>query len=376
MDFNYIMDKNLKFLRFCLSDQLTLPSGFLWEMNWHDLYLFACKQSLAGICWSGISRIYEDSGADADGSPLPNKPTGADVLEWLGMVRTIQRRNSIVTEKSALVSKNFLAEGFNSCVLKGQGNALMYPDPSLRTPGDIDIWVSPENADYCACKGVLAYCRKFVPKAKACYHHIDFVSAGDVEVEVHYRPSWLNNPVHNARLQKFFGNVSVLCFVNDTGCGFNRPTWEFNVVFQLCHIYNHILNEGVGLRQLVDYYYLMKCRPAECDINNVVYIVNRCGLRTVAMSVAWLLENVLGLERKYLLVPAYEKGGRFLLNEILEGGNFGKHDKRTLSGAYGNAVVSNIQRLVRDFRMFWLFPSECISEPFFRLWHFFWRATH
>lgn len=368
------MNKNLEFLRFCLSDDIVLSSDILNDMNWHDLYLFACKQSVVGICWSGISRIYDNLGAD--GEVASNKPTATDVMEWLRMVRFIQKLNDILMKKSAWVSKNFSEEGFNSCVLKGQGNALMYPDPSLRTPGDIDIWVSPKGASYCADKEVLAYCRKIKPSAKACYHHVGFVSAGDVEVEVHYRPSWLNNPVHNARLQKFFGDGAELCFVNDTGSGFCRPTWEFNVVFQLCHIFNHILHEGIGLRQFVDYYYLLKNRPAECNINKVINIINMCGMGTVSMSVSWLLENVLGLERKYLLMPTYEKGGKFLLNEILEGGNFGRHDHRMLSGAYGDGFTRNLQRLVRDVRMFWLFPSECFFEPFFRLWHFFWRAAH
>ena len=42
---------------------------------------------------------------------------------------------------SAKVCRNFEQEGFRCCILKGQGNALLYPDPYMRTPGDIDIYL-------------------------------------------------------------------------------------------------------------------------------------------------------------------------------------------------------------------------------------------
>ena len=41
------------------------------------------------------------------------------------------------------------------------------------------------------------------------------------------------------------------------------PTVEFNIIFQLTHIYSHLMNEGIGLRQLVDYYYVL------CDFYKV-----------------------------------------------------------------------------------------------------------
>ena len=41
------------------------------------------------------------------------------------------------------------------------------------------------------------------------------------------------------------------------------PTVEFNIIFQLTHIYSHLMNEGIGLRQLLDYYYVL------CDFYKV-----------------------------------------------------------------------------------------------------------
>ncbi|MBQ9636507.1 MAG: nucleotidyltransferase family protein [Prevotella sp.] len=440
----------LDFMRFSLGEGGEVPAS-VKAINWHSLYEFAGKQSVVGVYWTGLQRL---------GELKENKPTDDDVLEWMGTCQQIAKRNQTVSEKSAWVAGNFEHEGFKACLLKGQGNAMLYPDPTLRTPGDIDIWVKPmpqegesgSNAATQRSSGssaatqrssatasrssgsklfersksylprsfvrhasvtallrsmtcgssaasqrssgssshfslftsredvdirtVIAYCRRFVPKAKACYHHIDFLKAGDVPVEVHYRPSWLNNPFHNRRLQRYFLAEAETQFGNHQPSGFSVPTWEFNLVFQLSHIANHLLHEGIGLRQIIDYYYLLKSNTARRAVNDYEREFKRLGLLPFARQLMWVLHEVLGLEESLLVARQDERRGRLLLSEMLAGGNFGKYDERMLSGAYSGVVKKNVQRIVRDVRLMWYFPSECFWEPFFRLWHFFWRKNH
>ena len=94
-----------------------------------------------------------------------------------------------------------------------------------------------------------------------------------------------------------------------------------------------------------------------------------------AGAVMWVLHKVFGLEEEYYIVPADERRGKFLLDEILIGGNFGQWSdgKRKLEDG---RLVKNIQRLKRDFRLMWYFPSECLWEPIFRVYHFFWRLLN
>lgn len=363
----------LELLKYCLHEDMTAPFGLLSDICWHDLLDFAKKQSLVGVYWSGISRAYDEEINGKAVEVASNKPTDSDVLEWLSVVRKTQKRNVYFNEKAKWVTDRFRREGFDTCVLKGQGNAMFYPEPSLRMPGDIDIWVRPKGGSGSCDRQVIAYCRQFVPEAKACYHHIDFISAGYAPVEVHYRPSWVSNPFYNNRIQDFFEQHASSCFLNATPHGFNVPTWEFNVVYQLCHIYNHLLHEGIGMRQIVDFYYLLMNRPEESDTERAIYYINRCGLRGVAGAVSWLLMTVLAMPAEQNFIPVDRRRGRFLLHEIVLGGNFGKYDSRMLSGVYDKPIMKNIQRLVRDCRMLAFFPTECLCEPFFRLWHFFWR---
>ena len=137
----------------------------------------------------------------------------------------------------------FRRNGFRSCILKGQGNTLNYPDPYIRTSGDIDIWV---EGGY---EKVLPWARKLVGNKKFCYHHIEFRKINGVEVEVHYRPSFMNNLIHNRRMQKWFESVADEQFGNDVELpdGAGRvcvPTNGFNRIYQMSHISNHFFHEG------------------------------------------------------------------------------------------------------------------------------------
>ena len=403
----------LDFLRFSLNEEAQVPES-VKLIDWDQLLQFAKDQCVPGIYWMGVRRL---------GHLKENKPTDDHVMRWMAACGKLGKRNSTVTERSAWVAKNFEKEGFRACLLKGQGLALCYPDPSLRYPGDIDIWVRPdrqsrssnaatqrsnnpsdvqgsssasqrsnatasrsshssfhfslfthrEDADI---RAVIAYCRQFVPDAKACYHHIDFLKAGDVPVEVHYRPSWLNNPFHNRRLQRYFLDHADAQFSNLQPQGFAAPTWEFNVVFLLSHIANHLLHEGIGLKQVIDYYYLLRSQTERRSIDSYEQEFRRLGLLPFARQLMWVLSQVLGLDEQLLVARQDERRGRLLLSEMLAGGNFGMHDDRPLSGFYASGLKSNLQRLVRDLRMMRYFPSESLWEPAFRIWHYFWRRRH
>ena len=255
--------------------------------------------------------------------------------------------------------------------LKGQGNALLYSNGLHRTPGDIDIWV--EGGD----KRVISFVRSISPHEKACYHQIEFPSYKGVEVEVHYRPSFLLCFWHNRRLQKYYERVKEEQFLHRVKLGeqgvITIPTVEFNLIFQLTHIYAHLMNEGIGLRQLLDYYFVL----LHADIKDVVELqrnLKHIGLWKFAGAIMYIMHEVFGMPASRLIVPPNEKYGKFVLNEVLEAGNFGKHDKRNRLGK--SQLGHNLQRVYRDMRLVKYFPAEALCEPIFRTWHFFWRMKN
>lgn len=374
---------NIEFLQYCLNDSMSMPKSAK-DIKWDDLLLWAEKQAIVGVLFNGIQKA----------GPALKVPT-AILLKWIGYANLIEGQNRLLNKRCVELSEYLGQSRFYSCILKGQGNALMYPNPLWRTPGDIDAWVMhgerlKVNGSRLTIKKVIRLAREHNLGAKACYHHVDYGEFNGVEVELHYRPSFMFNPVHNYRLQNWF------CKKADGGCmmaelpegaGTIRiPNKEFNIVFQLSHVYNHLLHEGIGLRQIIDYFYLLCSedklrilRPeglsVACNDNGQLTILLRhLGLYKIAGAMMWVLNEVLGLPEEYLIAPKDEKRGKVLISEIMKGGNFGHYDAENQKA--NNAIKKNLQRIKRDMRMMRYFPSECLWEPVFRVYHFFWRLRH
>lgn len=348
-----------EFLRFCIGSESEIPSC-LKEVDWNELYAIAQKQCLLGILFDGIERLPAGSGISKE-----------LLYKWMGQCRMLEKANAQLNDAAVKVSNWFQKKGFRTCLLKGQGNALLYPNGAHRTPGDIDIWV--EGGD----KKVISFVRTILPNGKACYHHIDFPSYNGVEVEVHYRPSFLICFWHNRRLQKYYERVKNEQFSHKVMLeGYGElavPTAEFNIIFQLTHIFAHLMNEGIGLRQLLDYYFVL-VKSEEVRVKNLAALqkeLKHLGLWKFAGAVMYIMKEVFGMPESKLIVAPNEKYGKFVLNEIIEAGNFGTYDKRNRFGH--SKLGHNIQRIYRDIRLMSYFPAEALSEPIFRVWHFFWR---
>lgn len=349
-----------EFLRFCIGSKSEIPSS-LKEADWKELYRIAQKQCLVGILFDGIQK-------------LPPAEVGMSkdlLLQWMMQCQMLEKANVRLNDAAIHVSEWFGKKGFRTCILKGQGNALMYPNPYSRTPGDIDIWV--EGGD----KRVISFVRSISLHEKACYHHIEFPSYKGVEVEVHYRPSFLLCFWHNRKLQNYYEMVKEKQFSHRVTLGEQGevaiPTVKFNLIFQLTHIYAHLMNEGIGLRQLLDYYFVL----LHADIKNLAELqrnLKRFGLWKFAGAIMYIMQEVFGMPASRLIVPSNEKYGIFVLNEVLEAGNFGKYDERNRFGK--SQLGHNLQRVYRDIRLVRYFPMEALSEPLFRTWHFFWRLCH
>ena len=93
------------------------------------------------------------------------------------------------------------------------------------------------------------------------------------------------------------------------------------------------------------------------------------GLWKFAGAVMYVLHNVMGLPEDMMIAPMDRKRGRMLLDDILNGGNFGHYDKH-------HAVGHNLLRLYRDARLLRFYTSEALSEPVFRAWHWWWRKRN
>lgn len=366
-----------RLLRFALGTEENCPKMHLNE--WREMFQIAKKQAITGFIGSALKNIGDDVLIEKDAK---SKDSFTDlIMDWMGEVVKIVRRNKKVNDNVVVEFKKLENKGLECCLLKGQGNALFYPNHDSRTSGDIDVWVrfkDTVNTDGNIRK-IIKMAKEVQPNSKASYHHIDIPDINCTPVEAHYRPQFLFSYWHNKHLQEYFNKHSDEQLDNKVKFGdkeISVPTPEFNIVFQLSHIYNHLFHEGIGLRQIIDYYYVLKAYDSLSNKSSIDWDkqLNYLGLHNIAGAIMWILTNEFGMPKSWAIVSSDKGRGTFVLNEILQGGNFGKSDKRYHFS--NSAFGKNIQRLQRDCRLLSYFPSEALSEPIFRLWHAWWRYKH
>lgn len=356
------------FLRFCIGATTEGIPESVKDADWGVLYGIAKKQALIGVLFHGIQQL-----------PKELAPDGDLLMTWMGMAQRIKQQNMRLFMDSVKVCKNFKNVGFRNCILKGQGNALLYPDPYMRIPGDIDIYLNGGR------KRIMEYVGKVCPNQVMRYHHMDF-PVMKTPIEVHFTPSYLFCPWHNRRMQKWFGKVMDLQCSNvvtlPDGYGeITIPTLSFNVIYILSHLYRHVFTEGIGLRQLLDYYFVIVTWHTHLTLTDLkstdLAMLQRdlkwLGLWKFAGAVMYVLHEVFGLEEEKMIAPINEKEGAFLLDEIVRGGNFGQYDDR-LGDKTGEGKVHRYFRMtLRNMRFVKHYPIEAICEPLFRTWFFFWK---
>ena len=368
------------FLRFCIGSVKEIP-GSLKEVDWKELYAIAKKQALLGVLFYGIQRL-----------PKELAPEQKLLMQWMVMAEMIRKQNIRLFLDSVKVCKNFEKEGFANCILKGQGNALLYPDPYMRTPGDIDIYLAGGR------KRVMKYVNKVCPNQVMRYHHVDF-PVMKTAIEVHFTPSYMFFPIHNSRMQKWFKEVmgeqcNHWVSLPDGYGEIHVPQVSFNVIYILSHLHRHIFTEGIGLRQLLDYYFVLvkwhtdltnltdsnkrvpQMTQINTDLDALRHKLKYLGLWKFAQAVMFVMKEVFGLSEDRMIAPMDEKEGRFLLDEIMRGGNFGQYDDR-MGSKVGESKIHRYFRMnLRNLRFVKHYPTEALSEPLFRTWFAVWKKIH
>lgn len=262
---------------------------------------------------------------------------------------------------------------------------------------------------------------------KWAYKDISLPFFQDTEVELHIKPGLMFNPFHNRTWQDWYKSNKGIVFLPTTGNGFSTPSVEFNLIYILHHCYMHLFESGVGLRQLMDYYFVLKeldkkacgekavltktektagsvssgsvnlgnadssseivsklpssAAKSSLDADsieetasvkntkNIVVLFEHFGMKRFATGIMWIMQHVFGLEDECLLCEADEREGKFLLNEIMQSGNFGKQDDR-----FEHNINNRIEKLKYFFKRSMMlvrhYPQEALWMPWYFVWHY------
>ena len=303
--------------------------------DWDCLYRMAGEQSVLGIAYAGIECLPKDA-----------QPPLDLAFQWASQAEAICGHNRLVNDEARRLTELFAGEGRRTAILKGAANARLYPDRFMRQCGDIDIWIDggrdsvidllrrlglmePEPQAITGRK--MTYEEKFAEAKRMLdtsfsKHHVHLVhDAAAVTVEAHFRPSsGIHNPFPNRRLMRFLERE-----IENTELvpeGFYVPSFRFALVMQLAHIQRHFMAGGIGLKQITDYCVLLQ-QAGDDDRAAVAEDLRRFGLLRLSRALMWVLGHIYGLERERMLCEPNERLGKWMLDIICAGGNFGFYYK-------------------------------------------------
>ncbi len=395
-------------LQVCTGARNCLKHSYSDE-DWEGALQIAREQTVTGVMMTALERL-----------PKEQLPSKVMLLQWLGLGQIVVDNSKKLADASREVIRYFRENGFACHILKGSSVARYYPVPLRRTSGDVDVWLDGTREE------IYDFARKFDKDGKLYgvnYHHIHFHLMDDVHIEVHIWPSSLSSPLRNRRLQKF-------CNLHRPTMDTDMPSLAFDRVFILLHGFQHLCGHGVGLRQLMDYYYVLKqsfddndddndndndnlnanlnddefralkARRAakactnddddvdvnanlndDVDVNDndddewrreSVYWITQLGMKRFAEGLMWVFQRVFGMEEKYLLFKPNEKEGKFIMEEVMQTGNMGHSETRNW-GSLKTPLSRFFYNLRRDLHLATHYPHEALWQPFFSLWTYAWR---
>ena len=398
-------------LQVAIGNRETLSRG-LSDNKWNDIFFLLKKHALLGVGFTAVERLH------VKGITCPAQLR----MQWYALVVQIEKRNAQLNAICKKVTEQYEHDGLSTCILKGQGNLLNYPNGlgARRQSGDIDVWATTINdcgipiavetgkntVDYIENHGHKAI-REYVrmqyrlqglsTKPKACYHHIDAPDMDGVEVEVHYRPTFCRSFFRNRRMQKWFTYHAPECMNNRTSECFAVPTASFNVIYQMAHLFEHYFEGGIGLRHMMDYYFtlqvwqkeIMDCKNTQSQgmwskefgtpvmsKEEIMAVLRSFGMSKFTTAVMYVLHEVFSMPTPYYMCKPNEKEGKKLLAEIMQRGNFGQHDTRDAALKKGGMMEHGVWKLKRVMRLVSSYPEEALWEPVFRVWHLVWRGIN
>lgn len=250
------------------------------------------------------------------------------LFESLGMLQQIQQGNRHLNGTLKAFDALMRASGVEYLVVKGQTVAVHYPDPSLRQSGDIDFYCDSTNFP----KALAAISEKWgvEPEQYGSDHHVHFEHEG-VTLEGHFSLLSLygkrKDEVWEELLRK-----DKKAHVEVAGAEIPTLSPTMHTLYIFLHLYHHLLELGIGLRQFCDWAVMLHYCKESIDQEQLIRHLRMLGMLRAYRACGSILTDYLGLPEDELgcrTTKSDKRYGRKILDVVLYRGNMGHYNKRS-----------------------------------------------
>lgn len=296
------------------------------------------------------------------------KLTKYDAIETFSLQKEIANKNDSFDNEVVDLCRLLKSHQIRFFFMKGQTLAKMYPHPEVRTSGDVDFYCYPE--DFQRAAKVIGEEWKVELDHNNEEHHYIF-SRNGITYEMHHVLLGL----YSSKCRKYFEEQvaqSVLDTIEIKGEEVPVLDFAFNFVYTFMHMFNHLMQLGVGLRHFIDmlamcdYWANMKDGDHKRQVAaEIASHLDALGYRKGFEVVGNILVEKLGLPRVSLPVSSNRGFGKKevdVLNIVFSRGNFGKYGRQNaVRSGWAYNLEAFFTKLSLQRRVFSLAPKENLA---------------
>ncbi len=285
----------------------------LFLEEWRGVYEQARKQAVVGTVFEGVQKL-----------PKEQWPPQSVLLEWIGQTEQIRQQNRKVNAVLKELATLFNANNIRYAVVKGQIVGSYYSEPQLRQAGDIDYFV--EKQDFERAKQLIESTWGIIFEETEEHHHIEFEYKG-ILFEQHHALIKLYDKEKNDYWGRLMKEPFESMEVESVTVSVLSPTLHSLYIF--LHLYHHLLELGVGLRQFCDWAVILHAGKNGIDHRAIRKHLELLGMERAYCTCGRLLIDYLGLgkdEFTYRLNNGDRQYAKRMLDVVMYRGNMGHYN--------------------------------------------------
>lgn len=286
--------------------------------QWETLYQMTKEQTLQGITFSALKKL-----------PIEQLPPAELIGKWYFDAISIEQKNKEINIALSDLASILNTNNICYAIVKGQVCGLAYNELALsRCPGDIDFYVVPE--DYQRAKSIIEQeLQVHIITDEAADKHDSFEYKG-VSFEMHYRLETFGTHKHQICFDNLMQRATISAETVDiVGTKIKVLNREEHILMVFKHLFNHLLIEGVGLRQFIDLMMLLENYDPLNDAT-IRTQMQSIGYEKAFRAVCAVLVHYFGMSPKkcpYSLRSIDFHWAQQLINVPLSRGNFGQYHR-------------------------------------------------
>lgn len=323
----------------------------LSEKQVSSLLEMADKQAVAGLVAEALIRNKVKMPEDS-------------YYETIGVLGQLAAQNELVNKGLRDLVELLEGHGIDYVVVKGQAVASYYIQPSLRQAGDIDYYCGAKDFEHSL--QVLKEKWGIDVGANGSLKHIHY-DCHEVTYEGHFSlMSFYDKKKNNYWNQLLDKDKGACVAVDGTHVKTLSPT--LHVLYVFLHLYDHLMELGIGLRQFCDWAVMLHACQKDIDHQALQRHLKELGIEKAYRACGSILIDYLGLPKQELGCEVTEHDRRYalkILSVVFYRGNMGHYNKRNGFRGWRHKVESAVIKVSHFVKFMPLAPGY----SFCWLWH-------